>query len=217
MSLSESDLIGWVSPEFLILILNILSGGLGSSDEVLHDALVIWVHVIVGLSGLEVTEDSYNIIIGGNIWEVERLSIDLFGHGLQWLLWASGLSKGVVHLHGGVVVRNVEGLAEQGPLSLHGVNLLLDLRVLLGSLLLLLLLSELSKLLLGILLLLLELSEDLLAVLLLELLLLSGLGEAIRSMSQSHLAVLSLDVKTLVLGFELSALLLELRGDLSDV
>lgn len=115
------------------------------------------------------------------------------------------------------MVLNVKGLAEEGPFGSHLVNLLADLGVLLILLLLLLLLGELNKLILGIFLLLLELSKNFSTVFLLELLLVSLLGETIRSVSESHLAVHAFDVHSFVLSIEFAALFLEFRRDLSNV
>jgi len=172
--LGHGNFLSWVSPEFLILVFNVLGSSLGSSDKGLHDTLVVWVLVIILLSGFEVSKDSNNVVISSNIWEVEGLSIHLFGHGLEWLLWGTLLSKGSPNSHGFIVVRHVKSLAEKHPLISHCIDLLVNFGILFILLLLLFLQVKFIKFFLGLLLFFFELSENLLSVILLEFLLVSN-------------------------------------------
>jgi hypothetical protein len=215
--LGHGNFLSWVSPEFLVLVFNVLSSSLGSSDKGLHDTLVVWVLVIILLSGLKVSKDSNNVVISSNIWEVERLSIHLFGHGLKWLLRGSLLGKGSPHSHGFIVVRHVKSLAEKHPLISHGIDLLVDFGILFILLLLLFLQVKIIKFFLGLLLLFLELSENFLSVFLLEFLLVSIGGISIRGMSKSKLSIFAWDVHIIVLSIEFAGLFLELGSNICNI
>ena len=185
---------------------------LSSINESTEDIFVLWVHIEVSLGDIQIAEDSNNVVIRRDVIESERLGVDLLGVGLELVLRVTVLGELVPHLNCLIVVLNIESLAEEIPLLAHLIGLLIVFLVLLlklSLLLSLLLFGESLELLLGLLLLLLELGKDLVGVILLVLLLLSNLGVAIRSVSQSHVTVEAWDVQVSVLSLKLLGILLE--------